>query len=332
MRTAVSLFTLFIVWFCSVVAAQAQLNYSVSTHEIRFDDVGSCSEAVDSFDIINSGTRIFPGDGNRVLNGFQTFSDSVNVNPGDINRIYVRFTGTSAGSPYRVPFIIHIVYDQNEIKRDTVWLIGNRLSGPCGILEVQDISGVPGTDTVLAVNITSLSKDVNYNGLTATFTLDYNKTLLVPTVLPTGVTMLKPGELRVTSPLRNTLGPVVSIPVKLVLGADSTSMLGINNIVISDTTIGFQGINGVLTLEGICVSPLPRLFNPVIQPPVIIRNRKGVVAIFSEKAQRIVITSVSGQEIVNCILEPQNEYSLCTLASGCYWLHTATSTVGFVIP
>ena len=332
MRAVVSQLTILCFWLLCSTFALSQVDFSISKTEIRFDNIGACSSALDSFEITNTGSRTFPGFGTRTVDGFELVSDTNNIDSGKTVKVYVNFVGTSAKSPYRFPHIISARYDSSEIKEDTVWLIGNRLGGPCGVLEVQDISGVPGTDTTLVVTAYSLSKAIDFSTITVTFALAYNPSLLVPKSLPSNVQLRTPGVLDIQVQMRNAAGPLVTIPVTLTLGNDTACVLDINSLRTSLPGLFIEGVDGKLTLSGICKQPGARLFNPVFQPPTQIKVLHGVVELFSEISRTVSIVSVLGDKRSDIALTGKQPNAILNLAAGCYWLVDEYSTIGFIVP
>jgi hypothetical protein len=300
--------------------AHAQLDIEVTADTLNFGIVDRCTNATDSFAIINRGDVVFAGLGLRKLNAFSVASDSANIFPGDTLWVYVTFA-TAVGN-FQERFIYSFQFTQTERVTDTVYLIGTRLGGPCLELSVPDVSGMIGSTSSLSLVQTVADTNLAAAGINVRCVLVYNPTIVVPTALPVGVNMLMPGQLEIQAQLRDVTPTVlVDIPCVFVLGDSSQCALLLTDVTFSDPTMEARLISGKASVTGFCLVPTTRYFSPAVA--LAIRGESHSVRIenLSRDPQRACVFNSIGAIMYHAVLEPLSTVYV-PLPLGAYFVRT----------
>lgn len=315
---AVRLFILAAVAVAGTVGVRAQLDIELSRDTIDFGVIGPCETAMDSFDLVNTGTRIIPSPGRTVLPGFtiDPVSDK-NIMPGERRRMYVTFTGTSAQALYIRPHIV-IFTNGSEMVADTVWLIARTEKGRCCVFAADSMDAKTGDRIVVSIRQDSTRPRADLRNVTFTMKLAWDSTILVAEGrLPDEVGRTK-GTVIVRGNMRAGNGPVLDMPFRAVLGRAPSSPVRIVWYSLSDANVTVTSYDGIVRLTDICNDPVDRLFDPLslLRNPVVTVRGDGRIDInvadAAPVARDVIIADVRGAVIATLTIPAQYTGTLTT--------------------
>lgn len=316
----VRLFILAAVAVAGTIGVRAQLDIELSRDTIDFGIIGPCETAVDSFDLVNTGTRIVPSPGRTVLPGFtiDPVSDK-NIMPGERRRMHVTFTGTSAQAFYVRPHIV-IFTNGSETVADTVWLIARTEKGRCCVFAADSMEAMTGDRIVVSVRQDSTRPRADLSNVTFTMKLAWDSTILVPEGrLPDEVSRTK-GAVIVRGSLLSGDGPVLDMPFRAVLGRAPSSPVRIVWYSLSDANVTVTSYDGIVRLMDICNDPVDRLFDPLhrLGNPVVTTKGDGridiAVADTAPVPREVFVADLRGAIIATLIIPARFTGTLTTAA------------------
>lgn len=263
------------------IDVRAQLDVELSRDTIDFGIIGPCETAVDSFDLVNTGTRIVPSPDRTIIPGFtiDPVSDK-NIIPGERRRMYVTFTGTSAQALYVRPHIV-VFTNGSETVADTVWLIARTEKGRCCVFAADSMDAMVGERITVSVRQDSTRLRADLSNVTFTMKLAWDSTILVAEGrLPDEVSRTK-GTVIVRGSLRSGNGSVLDMPFRAVLGRAPSSPVRIVWYSLSDANVTMTSYDGIVRLTDICNDPVDRLFDPLylLRNPVVTARGDGRIDI-----------------------------------------------------
>jgi len=253
----------------SAVSLSAQLRIRFTADTMRFGDIGPCLGARDSFEIINTGTRVVPSPGTRIIPGFRVEAENDNnILPGESRTIYVTFIGNAVVQSYAEVYDV-TVRIQGEVSSDSLWIFARRAAGRCCVFRIDTIRGFAGDQVEIRVIQDSTASGVFLADVSSTMNVRYDPTTVVPTGTSPEVIAQKTGEVTFSVRLRNDNGVLASIPARLTLGTSINSEARIawhsnSDIRVIDTTYA-----GPVELLGVCRDSGERLFDPQAALPLI---------------------------------------------------------------
>lgn len=316
----VRLFILVAVAVAGTIGVRAQLDIELSRDTMDFGIIGPCETVVDSFDLVNTGTRIVPSPGRTVLPGFtiDPVSDN-NIMPGERRRMYVTFTGTSAQAFYVRPHIV-IFTNGSEMVADTIWLIARTEKGRCCVFAADSMEAMTGDRIVVSVRQDSTRLRADLRNVTFTMKLAWDSTILVADGrLPDEISRTK-GTVIVRGSLLSGNGPVLDMPFRAVLGRAPSSPVRIVWYSLSDANVTVTSYDGVVRLMDICNDPVDRLFDPLhlLRDPVVTTRSDGRIDIDVVDAapvpREVVVADIRGAVIATVTIPVRFAGTLTTAA------------------
>lgn len=289
-----------IVMACCATHVHAQLSIRFSLDTMRFGDIGPCLGARDSFDLINTGTRIVPSPGSYVMPGFRVDAENDNnILPGESRKMYVTFIGNAVVQTYTSRYLLNVTI-QGESSSDTLWVLARRLAGRCCVFRVDTIRGYAGENVEIRLLQDSTSAGVFLSDVTSTMNVRFDPTTVVPTGTSPQVIDRKIGEVTFSVRLRNDNGVLASIPARLTLGTSISSEARIawhsnSDIRVIDTTYA-----GPVDLLGVCTDDRNRLFDPLASVPRIwIWQGALYVEAFTSTSVPVEVFDVNGRSVLS---------------------------------
>jgi hypothetical protein len=291
---------------CAVSAPAADsLAIRFSRNVIDFGVVRDCGDVVDTFAIVNEGTAVAGTPAGRFVNGFEITPERPdNIMPGESRIMFVRFIGTTSGSPYST-LATFTFLGQGQSDLDTIRLRASRSNAPCLHFVIDDISARPGERANLVLRQDSVPPGVDLSSVYAVVTIVYDPSVFIPDSVD-GVRSRIKGQIIVEGSLLAQNGTLITVPGTVVLGRAERSAVRIRAYSLSDPAVRATVDDGTLTVEGVCAEQGGRSFDPL--PPVArIMARGGEFELRAEvsvPSSTIVINDMTGREAARIDVPP----------------------------